>query len=382
MSALLRWTAGTVVAGAVIVGVLMPKAENDLFRNARQERTDSLWSAWISSAEQTRLLKRVVDRAEAREIAREIAGALPRVRTEVPLVRIDPRIGRESAERVRRRFEHEVREAGGDASRYPLAFVVRIDSTNPTQIYQRAVALPERAGDPCTVVMTVPFTLRNTLFPVATQRLLGTCAFYAAHGAPGPEVERWLRDTRVASAQYIARPNAFVGDTGDLKLGVRWYGWNTDAAALVRCRTGTEEACLRWLSPDPAAPALFEQSREGVRAIDRTPLSTVAPGTEAYQSGSWGGDLYLLRGGLLGTMASELGPERFGSLWRDTRPLEESFRANEGRTLGAWVADYVAERTEPYVAGPGLRLLPIVLSLALVVGATLLGIFRSPRRQT
>lgn len=378
MSALLRWTAGTVVAGAVIAGVLIPKAENDLFRNERQARTDSLWDAWISSAEQMRLFKRVVDRAEAREISR----ALPPVRADAPLIRIDPRIGRESEARVRRRFDDEVREAGGGASRFPLALVVRIDSTNPTGIYQRAVALPERAGDPCTIVLTVPFNLRNTLFLVATQRLLGTCAFYAAHGAPGPEVERWLRDTRVASAQYIARPNAFVGDTADLDLSARWYGFTTDAAALVRCRTGAEEACLRWLSPDPSAPALFEQSREAGRAIDRTPLATVAPGTEAYQSGSWGGDLYLLRGGLLGAMAQELGPQRFGALWRDGRPLEESFRANEGRTLGAWVADYVAERTEPYVAGPGLRLLPILLSLALAVGATLLGIFRSPRRQT
>jgi hypothetical protein len=378
VSALLRWTVGTVIAGSVIVGILMPKAENDLFRNERQARTDSLWNAWISSAEQTRLFKRVVDRAEAREIAR----ALPPVRAEAPLIRIDPRIGRESEARLRRRFEDEVREAGGATPRHPLAFVVRIDSTNPTGIYLRAVALPERAGDPCTIVMTVPFNLRNTLFLVATQRLLGTCAFYAAHGAPGPEVERWLRDTRIASAQYIARPSAFAGDTVDLKLRMRWYGFTTDAASLARCRAGAEDACLRFLSPDPATPAIFEEPREGGAALDRTPLATVAPGTEVFQSGSWGGDLYLLRGAILGTMATELGPERFGALWRDSRPLEESFRAFEGRTLGAWVAEYVAERTEPYAAGPGLRLLPILLSLALVLGAMLLGIFRSPRRQT
>jgi len=366
-----------VVAAGVIVGVMVPKAEHDLFRSAEQTHRDSLWAEWTSSAEQSRVFKRVVDRAEAREIAR----ALPTVRAEEPFVRIDPRLGKESAERLRRRFDSELREAGGDVPKHAIALVVRVDSANPTAIYYRAVALPDRAGEACTIVLTVPFNQRNSLYLVATQRLLGTCAFYAAHGAPGPEVERWLRDTRFAAAQYLQRPGAFVGDTAKLRLRVQWYGFGADAASLVRCRTGVEADCLLFLSPDPARPAIFEESRGGA-AVDRSALVTVAPGTDVYLSGSWGGETYQLRGAMLAAMADELGPERFGALWRDSRPLEESFRANEGRSLGAWVVQYVAERVEPYVAGPGLRLLPIFLSLAVLVGASLLGIFRSQRRMT
>lgn len=377
MRTLLQWTVGSVIAGGVIVGILVPKDENDLFRSEQQTRADSLWTEWTTAAEKLRMLKRVVDRAEAREISR----ALPPVRAAAPFVRIDPRVGSESAQRVRRRFEDELRDAGGGEPRHPLALVVRLDSTNATGIYLRAVALPEHTGDPCTIVLTVPFNWRNVLHLEATQRLLGTCAFYAAHGAPGPGVERWLRETRAASAQYIQLPGAFAGESAKLNLSVRWYGFGADAAALVRCRTGAEESCLRFISPDPARPPIFEESRGGA-VIDRTPLATVAPGTEVDHSGFWGGDRYLLRGVLLGTLAAELGPERFGALWRDPRSLEESFRANEGRTLGAWVAEYVAARTEPYVAGPGLAMLPIALSLALLVGATLLAVYRSPRQLT
>ena len=93
--------------------------------------------------------------------------------------------------------------------------------------------LPERPGDACVVVFRLPTAQRTSFTPAATQRLLGTCAFYAAFGQPGEGTQRWLAETRGVSARYLVRPSAFADDTTRMKLGVTYGGWDALTESLL-----------------------------------------------------------------------------------------------------------------------------------------------------
>ena len=85
---------------------------------------------------------------------------------------------------------------------------------------------------------------------------------------------------------------------------------------------------------------------------------------------------------MLAALADELGPARFGELWRGPASLADGYAALTGQPLTSWVASYVAERTLPYHAGPGLRVLPALLGVVLSLLALGLTLRFAPRRMT
>ena len=379
MIAVLKWVAGTLLAALVAFSLIVPKRgdDSDLIGDALVRR--GAWREYEAARDQAIALHELRTRAEVRAIAE----ALPTVSPQLPLVRIDPRIPSEIAQRVRDRFLDEWREASANAPRYPVALVVTVvtvDTVLRSPVLTGAIALPEAPDAPCAVVVSVSPGYVPRLGLAGSQRFLGACGFFAAFGAPGSEVASWLRSTRLASARYLVAPWSITRDSGriDIRAGFSFtYGY-VGSIEMVACRAGRVSACANLLSPDRRAlppmastrPALWDE------------LASYEPGTEVYSYG-WGwyaGGRGVYQSGLLAALAKDLGSERFGEIWRGPNSLAESYESEAGRPLTAWVADHLAQRTLPVHAGPGLPPVPAALGTALTLIALGLGLRFAPRR--
>jgi hypothetical protein len=374
----IKWILGTVVAGATAGALLVPKGDDDRWSPfGRDARGDSLYQAADLERVRYGVVRRVVERGEARETARAVAPA----RNDAPLIRIDPKLGSSVRTTVQQRVADELRGAGAESPRYPIAIMAQLDTSLLGGIYTQATVLPERAGDPCTVVLNIPVSQRNKFQPAATHRLLSTCAFYAAYGAPGTGTANWLVETRGAAARFIKMPSAFAADTTLIRLGVSYFGWDPLSESLLRCRMGITEGCDRFVGPETyGSGAFFEIT--AADTVDRSALRTQFPGVEVLYSTRWMPDAPRLRAGVLAELAAEIGSERFGALWRDERGLIEAYATSAGRPFSSWVANYLEARTGPYVAGPGIPSLQVALAVVIALGALGLAVRVSARQMS
>lgn len=147
----------------------------------------------------------------------------------------------------------------------------------------------------------------------------------------------------------------------------------------MRCRTGEQDACARFI--EPFAPqrefAVSRYLREDL--VDWEPLRTEFPGVEVQFSKNWSGEVARLRTGTLAAL-QELGPDRFGTHWRDARGIGGAYSAVAGRPFAERIAGYVGRRTGPYVSGPSVSPISTTLAIVLVVSSALLAV-RLNRRE-
>jgi len=246
--------------------------------------------------------------------------------------------------------------------------------------YTQSVVLPERAGEPCVVRYVLQPASRSKFFPVASQRLLSTCAFHAAFGQPGEGTATWLSETRGIAARFLQVPPAFVGDTSRVALGIRIWGWDASSEAALGCRVGRLDACERFVGADVYS-AVYTDWFEP-QPIDRTPLRTEFPGVAVNNSARWQPENWALRSAMMAGLLEEIGKERFGQLWRDPRGVQAAYAASAGEPFATWVHDYLAKRTEPYTPGPGIPPHQNALALAVAFAAASLAIYRARRAMT
>lgn len=375
MNALAKWTIGTVIAGVAVAATLVPKGQARFIGDySGSSRYDTLYRAWSNERSKYSVMRRVVERGQARADAR----ALPTARGDAPLFRFDPALGDDTRMLIEKRVNDELRGSRSLPTRYPIAVTAILDTTLRGAQYTHAVVLPERPGDPCAVVLRVPSAQRYRLLPSATHRLLSTCAFYAVFGQPGEGTQRWLVETRGVSARHLVRPSAFADDTGRMRLGVRYNGWDALTESLLHCRMGIPDACLRFLLPEATDAGYFAFAYDA--PIDRSVLRTEFPGVMVTYSGNWMADAPRLRSALLAELAAEMGNERFTLLWRDPRGLQEAYQTSTGRSFADFVGGRVAARTLPYAAGPAIPALPVVLAFAIIAALAVTTIARSPRQ--
>lgn len=360
----LRWTVGAVIAAAAFTVLLIPRGEpQGRWRSFRSARFDSLYTIWNTERLRLSVLTTVVNRGIAREEAQRLSGA-----DRAPLTwTVDPALPAVTRERFARRVNEELRALGVDQPRHRVVIIARVDTSLRGAIYTRAIVLPETADAPCTVVLRLPFSHRDRTYPSDTQRLLGTCGFFAGFGTPGAETARWLTETRGGAARFTHVPPAYLTDTARFALSVAALGIEPPTQALLRCRTGDLEACARFVEPFPTQRdyAVSRYFREDL--VDREPLRTEFPGVEVQYSTSWSGEVGRLRDGTLAALLLELGPDRFGTLWRDARGIGGAYTAVAGRPFAVWIAEYVGRRTGPYVSGPSVSLLSTILAAVLIL---------------
>lgn len=355
-----RLSLGGALVAIGVATLLVPRERGDA-RRWEGAQLDA-YDRWYFARRESAAYRRIQERA----VIRELAQTLRAVPVQTPLVRFDPRVPAGAADQLRATIASELSAANANPPRHALAVIVVVDTGRLVLGYRRAVVLPGRGEEPCTVVLTVALTHAATLTLSPTDRLLGTCAFYAAYGAPGAATAAWLRESRAASAQFLQLPSGYTGSMRRRQLDA---GFTAEAS----CRAGRREACLTLFAPSRGVP-IFE---------DQTPAesleSTAVPGTQSYWTLWYLPEEYLLQPGMLGALASELGPQHFGELWRSDRTIADSYRARAGRPFEEWLYEYIAARTLPYSAGPGIGALAWILASGLVVLAVAATLRRTPR---
>jgi hypothetical protein len=284
---------------------------------------------------------------------------------------------------VRSRFDSiaraELRASGAPTPRHRVVLAIELDSTlRVGWPYQRIVVLPQRPDDPCTVIMRVSRTKSREFGLHAEDRLLGTCAFYAAFGTPGTGTATWLRETRQGSVAFLETPPGQAADTGMIDASAYRREWPLH---LRGCRAGRLDGCAAAISPTAANAQPFDLRYqyyfEEYSSQDWSPTDV-----DVNWPGSLANSLSAVSYGLTAALAKELGPERFGTLWRSERGIEQEFERQEGRLLAAWTGEYVLTRMKPYNPGPGLPTVQVAFALAIITAAAVLAFLRAPRQMS
>ncbi len=378
MNALVKWVTGTAVVAGAAASLLVPKPGERVDATGVRGRADSILTKYATERDRLIMMRRVVARGEARAIANGLSG----VSAGEPLIRIGKGVSPETGAAIARRVRGELEVVKAIPTKYPIAVVVELDTMLAAGgLYTQSLVLPEQAGDPCVMVLRIPRGRNADWSGVANQRVTSTCAFYAAFGQPGARTQQWLTESRAIAARWLQLPVAYENMEIDQRTySLANYGWSPVIEATMRCRLEILEACEQLVDAEAASQVSYYDAFRG-DTIDRSALTTEFPGVDVVKSGGWWEDRRLHLG-IVGALATELGPERFGSLWRDPRGLKEAFASQSGRPFAQWVADYVAALLAPRPRGPAIPAFATIVALAIITAAAGLAVTRAPRRMT
>jgi hypothetical protein len=203
-------------------------------------------------------------------------------------------------------------------------------------------AIPRGAADDCVAIYAEPVQRPRPLYRRTAPALLGPCAYYARFGPPGGAVDAWLRHggvpLAITSPGYpppVHRPPPSRGRgwvLAALRGELPWWSVDQRLAfplSLNACLAGHGNGCRDFVTGT-------RRSDRALRAID------------VYQESAW-----IVESGTatyLSDVLTEIGPERFTSLWRADGTLEEAFANAVGTHLGTWTRAWATERLGP---GPG-----------------------------
>lgn len=197
---------------------------------------------------------------------------------------------------------------------------------------------------------------RDLRFEAFLQNELGPCAYYAAFGAPGHDIARWLGSRRF-----------------DLALYPLWERTPT---------TGT--GWFEGLLPDPTQPWFWGQvyryppnaiaclagRPEGCRAAVLSGERTTDPPPRVLTTERWwwhqelaGGDHYLA------DAVRAIGLERFQRFWSSERPVDTTLATALRMPVGEWTRGWQAGLVPPIRLGPSAPAASVLLSLLLAAVA-------------
>ena len=194
---------------------------------------------------------------------------------------------------------------------------------------------------------------------------LGTCAYFAAFGAPGHEIARWLTSRHYDLALYPWKQDAkteskmdlFGLDPGNPGFWSFAYLYQPDA---VGCMAGRPDACRRT--------ALATRSGEAVPVVS-TEQNWWKPPSLA------GANRYLA------DLVDDVGPERFGRFWNSELPVDTALATAMRMPVGEWTRRWQATLVPPIRLGPAAPPSAMVLATLLGVAAVVLVMLTATRRQ-
>ena len=201
--------------------------------------------------------------------------------------------------------------------------------------------------------------------------MLGPCGFYAQHGMPGPDVQRWMQS--VGASLAMERGDEIPPIDPINEGWTQAFGWrvNTYPADLQieACSLGRATGCISTMTEERIAP--FDDMEE----IEPTIIAAGVPlldGDDAFGGPASHGDAAAER--MLDAIERRFGKQAFGRFWRSDRPFEEAFSSAFGMSPQAWAAEWVGEietgtrRADVMPGGAEWGLSFLYLALA-VVGA-------------
>lgn len=259
----------------------------------------------------------------------------------------------------------EIGEIAGGRAQYPVVVRVLVDTiVHPVNTYRRAVVLPQVAGEPCNVIMRLSRNTQAWSQRAGRERLLGTCGFYAAYGAPGVGMHAWLLETGMRTAAYVSSPVPWVTRTEQLNA----ESW----LELAACRTGRTAGCAD----------IFNGRRERLQWFMETRLIESTPGVSVQAPLVYFNAYERVSRGLLGEISRSLGPVTFAALWQSAEPPERAMQQLTGMSPAEWVQQRVAVSVRPYNPGPSVPTLPLAMGLLLFAGLTTWTMVRVKREMT
>jgi len=198
-------------------------------------------------------------------------------------------------------------------------------------------------------------------------KAMGSCAFYAIFGNPGPAVENWLRghndgfarsaDWRTQRAPIDAPPDwSEVSDASpmailfDLLMGGAMVGRNGyNGYALRGCASGRPDLCT----------VILDSVQLGYYPVFGTNF-----GVSQTREWVWN---QTESSHFLSDAVHSVGRDRFAAFWRSNTPRDAAFQRAMGQGILTYTQSWAKSRFQRFRAGPGLPLLITLLGVALTV---------------
>jgi hypothetical protein len=271
---------------------------------------------------------------------------------EGPLLLYDRRIPPPMRDAFQRALDAQARIVHGPSRRYRTVTAVLVDTITTLAGVSRVALrgasarylLPELTdGRTCFTLVTITRVnqrLDGEEWRAMEPALLGPCAYYAAFGAPGARVDRWLHQRQfdlAMSAQWDRRAEPIGG-------GPSWYmGVPPGLAGRLY---------LLFFQPNYYAP-IYQVSFAGFSCaggdLNSCRALMMTPPDESFQMSSRGNLLvrpnrwYLQtrrRYGLLSDLVAERGRDKFAQFWTSPQPVDSAFATAYGLPIENWTHDW------------------------------------------
>lgn len=313
--------------------------------------------------------------AEERAIARELATeAASRGAASALTLRFSPDLPANVRTAIETTVRAELGALGLEQPRHPVVVIGASDPETKAPRYRRAVVLPERADGPCTVVLHIPPRQFSYFRMSSTERTLGSCAFHATYGTPGAGMHEWLRETQLKRAAYLTAPASVAEDTAMMKT----RGYFMANIPLRGCRAGRAVFCDEHFSGTDTVFAQLDRPFFDEFSTISTDVARVHSDVVMYYQ-AMPSERSRITQGLLAELATSLGQDRFGAIWRGDGPTR-GFERAEGRPLSEWTHELMVKRVLPDDIGSGLTLGTALLTLLVAGGVFYLTLRTAPRR--
>jgi hypothetical protein len=200
-----------------------------------------------------------------------------------------------------------------------------------------------------------PHPTYNAALVSFLQNGLGPCAYYAAFGAPGRSIARWMGERRFDLALYPwwdrpekdGLPNQLITSLDPRENHWFWLDVYHYPVSTVACLGGRAEACRNSVlaRSDASEP----------------PPRLVWPFRWWQGQRLAGGDRYFA------DAVRAIGRDRFHRFWNSEDPVDTALTAALRRPIGEWTREWQAQLVPPVRLGPASRASDTLLSLLLAV---------------
>ncbi len=184
--------------------------------------------------------------------------------------------------------------------------------------------------------------------------VLRVCGFYLAYGAPGAEIDRWLRE----EGAYSLTENRWLGDrlpTETSEHRAMWGLWRqtypgSSVIAGEGCLAGRIMACRNLV---------HGQTNTRREAFVQTPLWIHEDGGRGRfgDAESW----------WMGDLKEEFGVERLRRFWTSEQDPDQAFLAVFGEPMSEWTMRWAQAQQGPQRAGPSTDRLSVLLTMLTVL---------------
>ena len=207
---------------------------------------------------------------------------------------------------------------------------------------------------------------RDPRFEAFLQNALGPCAYFAAFGAPGREIRRWLGARRFDLALYPRWAPAPDSNAYDYLVAQRNQPWFwVEVYQYPPAAIG----CLAGRAADCRAAVL-----EGAGTTEPPPRVVTTERWWWHQSLA-GGEHYLA------DAVRSLGHERFQRFWSSELPVDTALAEAFRKPVGEWTRGWQASVVPPVRLGPAVPAASALLGLLLATAAVSIVVRSVSRRE-